>query len=53
MAFGWTRSRRTVYELMLIGKNLTSAEACNHPSFTKEFVPLPGRDLRLALRVDF
>ena len=43
----------TLYELMLIGKNLTGAEARNHSSFTKEFVPLPGRDLRLALRVNF
>ncbi len=46
-------SGRTVYELMLVGKNLTNAEARNHSSFTKEFVPLPGRDLRLALHVDF
>jgi iron complex outermembrane receptor protein len=44
---------RTVYEVMLIGRNLTNAEARNHSSFTKEYVPLPGRDLRLALRVSF
>ena len=44
---------RTVYELMLVGKNLTNSEARNHSSFTKEFVPLPGRDLRLALHVNF
>jgi hypothetical protein len=37
---------------MLVGKNLTNTEARNHSSFTKEFVPLPGRDLRLALQVD-
>ena len=46
-------SGRTVYELMLIGRNLTDAEGRNHSSFTKEFVPLPGRDVRVALRVDF
>lgn len=44
---------RTVFELMLTGRNLTNAEGRNHSSFTKEFVPLPGRDVRLALRVDF
>jgi iron complex outermembrane receptor protein len=44
---------RTVFELTLIGRNLTNADGRNHSSFTKEFVPLPGRDLRLALRVDF
>ncbi len=44
---------RTVYELMLIGKNLTNSEARNHSSFTKEFVPLPARDLRLSLRINF
>ena len=43
----------TIYEITLIGRNLTNAEGRNHSSFTKEFVPLPGRDLRLALRVDF
>ena len=46
-------SGRKVYELMLVGKNLTNSEARNHSSFTKEFVPLPGRDLRLSLRVAF
>ena len=43
----------TVWELTLVGRNLTNGEGRNHSSFTKEFVPLPGRDLRLALRVDF
>jgi iron complex outermembrane receptor protein len=38
---------------MLIGRNLTDTEGRNHSSSTKEFVPLPGRDFRLALRVDF
>ena len=44
---------RSVLELMVIGRNLTDAEGRNHSSFTKEFVPLPGRDVRVALRVDF
>jgi iron complex outermembrane receptor protein len=36
-----------------VGRNLTNAEGRNHSSFTKEYVPLPGRDVRVALRVDF
>ena len=44
---------RSVAEIMLIGKNLTNSEARNHSSFLKEFVPLPGRDVRLALHLNF
>jgi hypothetical protein len=31
----------------------TDAEGRNHSSFTREYVALPGRDFRPALRVDF
>jgi iron complex outermembrane receptor protein len=39
--------------LLVQGRNLTDQEARNHVSFVKDFVPLPGRDVRLALRVGF
>jgi iron complex outermembrane receptor protein len=45
--------RRTVMSLLLRGTNLTDAEGRNHVSYLKDTVPLPGRDVRLALRVDF
>lgn len=44
---------RTVYELVVRGTNLTDEEGRNHLSFLKEQVPLPGRDVRLLLRVLF
>jgi iron complex outermembrane receptor protein len=44
---------RTVMNLLLRGTNLTNAEGRNHVSYLKETVPLPGRDVRLSLRVDF
>jgi iron complex outermembrane receptor protein len=44
---------RTVASLLLRGSNLTDAEGRNHVSFLKDTVPLSGRDVRLALRVDF
>lgn len=39
--------------LLVQGRNLTDREARNHVSFVKDLVPLPGRDVRLALRVGF
>ena len=33
--------------------NLTDEEARNHVSYLKDFVPLPGRDVRVLLRVGF
>jgi iron complex outermembrane receptor protein len=39
--------------LLVQGRNLTDQEARNHVSFVKDFVPLAGRDVRLALRVGF
>ncbi len=45
--------RRRYHDLILIGRNLTDAEARVHSSFLKDFAPLPGRDLRLAYRFSF
>lgn len=42
-----------VYDVLLRGTNLTDEEARNHVSFLKDLVPLPGRDLNLALRLTF
>ncbi len=39
--------------LILSANNLLDVEARRHASFTKDFVPLPGRDLRATLRVSF
>ncbi len=42
-----------VFDVLLRGTNLTDEEARNHVSFLKDFVPLPGRDVSLSLRVAF
>jgi iron complex outermembrane receptor protein len=39
--------------LILSANNIFDVEARRHASFTKEFVPLAGRDLRATLRVSF
>ena len=44
---------RSVIEVLLRGTNLTDTEARNHVSFLKDLAPLPGRDLRLVLRLAF
>ncbi|MEM6455568.1 MAG: TonB-dependent receptor [Acidobacteriota bacterium] len=44
---------RAIYDVLLRGNNLTDEEARNHVSFQKDVVPLPGRDISLALRVRF
>jgi iron complex outermembrane recepter protein len=44
---------RTVCDLLLKGTNLTDAEGRNHVSFLKDLAPLPGRDLRLSVRLLF
>ncbi|HEX2223655.1 MAG TPA: hypothetical protein VHN15_05575, partial [Thermoanaerobaculia bacterium] len=44
---------RAIYDLLLRGTNLTDEEARNHVSFLKDRVPLPGRDISLALRLTF
>jgi iron complex outermembrane receptor protein len=42
-----------VYDLLLRGSNLTDEEARNHVSFLKDRLPLPGRDVSLALKLAF
>ena len=42
-----------VWDVILRGRNLTDEEARNHVSFLKNDVPLPGRDVSLALRMTF
>ena len=42
-----------VFDVILRGRNLTDEEARNHVSFLKNDVPLPGRDVSLALRMTF
>jgi iron complex outermembrane receptor protein len=39
--------------LMLQADNLLDAEGRRHASFTKDFVPLPGRNFRLSARASF
>jgi iron complex outermembrane receptor protein len=39
--------------VMIRGRNLTNAVARTHTSFLKEVAPLPGRDIRVSLQVDF
>jgi iron complex outermembrane receptor protein len=43
----------TVWDLRLAGHNLTDAEGRNHVSFLKDLAPLPGRDVRLSVRIAF
>ncbi len=45
--------RRNIFEVLLRGTNLTDEEARNHVSFLKDLAPLPGRDVRLSLRLTF
>jgi iron complex outermembrane receptor protein len=47
----WGRNNPT--SLILSANNLLDVEARRHASFTKEFVPLGGRDLRATVRVSF
>lgn len=39
--------------LQIAGENLGNVTARRHSSFTKDFVPLPGRNVRASLRVSF
>jgi iron complex outermembrane receptor protein len=39
--------------LLLSANNIFDVEARRHASFTKDYVPLAGRDLRLSLRTSF
>jgi iron complex outermembrane recepter protein len=45
--------RRNPTSLVFSANNLFDVEARRHASFTKEFVPLAGRDLRVSARVSF
>lgn len=45
--------RRNPTSLILAANNIFDVEARRHASFTKDFVPLPGRDLRVSARISF
>ena len=47
----WGRSNETA--LILSANNIFDVEARRHASFTKGFVPLAGRDIRLSARLSF
>lgn len=47
----WGREEAT--SLILSANNILDADARRHASFTKDFVPLAGRDIRLAARLSF
>lgn len=47
----WGRERETV--LILSANNIFDVDARRHASFTKDFVPLAGRDIRLSARFSF
>ena len=47
----WGKARET--SLVLLASNLFDVEARRHASFTKDFVPLSGRDVRLSARFSF
>ena len=47
----WGKRRNA--SLVLSANNLLDTEVRRHASFTKEFVPLAGRDIRLSARVSF
>ena len=45
--------RRSETNLVLSANNIFDVDARRHASFTKDFVPMPGRDIRLSVRVAF
>ena len=47
----WGKRRETM--LILSANNIFDVDARRHASFTKDFVPLAGRDIRLSARVSF
>ena len=47
----WGKDRETT--VMLSANNIFDVEARRHASFTKDFVPLAGRDIRLSARLGF
>ena len=47
----WGRERETVF--LLSANNIFDVDARRHASFTKDFVPLAGRDIRVSARFSF
>jgi iron complex outermembrane receptor protein len=47
----WGKDRESM--LILSANNIFDVDARRHASFTKDFVPLPGRDIRLSARFSF
>jgi iron complex outermembrane receptor protein len=47
----WGQERETT--LILSANNIFDVDARRHASFTKDFVPLAGRDLRVSARISF
>ena len=47
----WGKSRESA--ILLSANNIFDVEARRHASFTKNFVPLAGRDIRLSARFSF
>ena len=47
----WGKSNPTT--LLLSANNIFDVDARRHASFTKDFVPLAGRDIRVSARVSF
>ncbi len=47
----WGKARETM--LLLSANNILDVDARRHASFTKDFVPMPGRDIRLSARFSF
>ncbi|WP_114953725.1 TonB-dependent receptor [Sphingosinicella terrae] len=45
--------RRNPTSLILAANNIFDVEARRHASFTKDFAPLAGRDIRLSARISF
>jgi iron complex outermembrane receptor protein len=45
--------RRSPSSIVLSANNIFDVEARRHASFTREFVPLSGRDLRVSARISF
>jgi iron complex outermembrane receptor protein len=47
----WGKKRETT--VLLSASNIFDVDARRHASFTKGFVPLGGRDIRLSARLSF
>ena len=44
---------RDDFTIVVSGRNLTDQDARNHVSFTKELLPLPGRDIHVSAKLRF